>query len=73
MESIYLIVTIHVNETSWAHIWRLCSLYLGMGYDINLHWIVLKWVLLGYGLVMVRLRDAIEVVFFEEMRLLSIY
>jgi hypothetical protein len=33
MESIYHIVTIHVNETSWAHVWRLRSRYLGMGYD----------------------------------------
>jgi hypothetical protein len=33
MESVYHFVTIHVNETSWAHIWRLCSRYLGMGYD----------------------------------------
>jgi hypothetical protein len=23
-----------VNETSWAHVWRLHSHYLGMGYDI---------------------------------------
>jgi hypothetical protein len=34
MESVYHIVTIRVNETSWAHIWRLRSRYLGMGYDI---------------------------------------
>jgi hypothetical protein len=34
MESVYHIVTIHVNETSWAHVWRLRSLYLGTGYDI---------------------------------------
>jgi hypothetical protein len=33
MESVYHIVTIRVNETSWAHVWRLCSLYLGTGYD----------------------------------------
>jgi hypothetical protein len=33
MESVYHIVTIRVNETSWAHVWRLCSHYLGMGYD----------------------------------------
>jgi hypothetical protein len=33
MESIYHIVTIRVNETSWAHVWRLRSLYLGTGYD----------------------------------------
>jgi hypothetical protein len=35
MESVYHIVTIRVNETSWAHVWRLRSLYLGMGYDIE--------------------------------------
>jgi hypothetical protein len=34
MESVYHIVTICVNETSWAHVWRLRSRYLGMGYDI---------------------------------------
>jgi hypothetical protein len=33
MESIYHIVTVRVNETSWAHIWRLRSRYLGTGYD----------------------------------------
>jgi hypothetical protein len=33
MESVYHIVTIRVNETSWAHIWRLCSHYLRTGYD----------------------------------------
>jgi hypothetical protein len=36
MESVYHIVTIHVNETSWAHVWRLHSLYLGTGYDRSL-------------------------------------
>jgi hypothetical protein len=36
MESVYHIVTIPVNETSWAHVWRLRSRYLGMGYDKNL-------------------------------------
>jgi hypothetical protein len=34
MEFVYHIVTICVNETSWAHIWRLRSRYLGTGYDI---------------------------------------
>jgi hypothetical protein len=34
MESVYHIVTIGVSETSWAHVWRLRSAYLGMGYDI---------------------------------------
>jgi hypothetical protein len=33
MESVYHIVTIHVNETSWAHVWRLHFCYLGTGYD----------------------------------------
>jgi hypothetical protein len=33
MESVYHIVAICVNETSWAHAWRLRSRYLGMGYD----------------------------------------
>jgi hypothetical protein len=36
MESVYHIVTIHVNETSWTHVWRLRSPYLGTGYDIHL-------------------------------------
>jgi hypothetical protein len=35
MESIYHIVTIRVNETSWAHVWRLRSRYLGTGYDTS--------------------------------------
>jgi hypothetical protein len=38
MESVYHIVTIRVNETSWAHVWRLRSRYLRMGYD-TLIWI----------------------------------
>jgi hypothetical protein len=33
MEYVYHFVTIHVNETSWAHVWRLRSCYLGTGYD----------------------------------------
>jgi hypothetical protein len=33
MEYVYHIVTIRVNETSWAHVWRLRSLYLGTRYD----------------------------------------
>jgi hypothetical protein len=33
LESVYHIVTIRVNETSWAHVWMLRSCYLGMGYD----------------------------------------
>jgi hypothetical protein len=43
MESIYHIVTIRVNETSWAHVWRLRSLYLGMGYDIDTLIFMLWW------------------------------
>jgi hypothetical protein len=35
MESVNHIITIRVNETSWAHVWRLRSLYLGTGYDIG--------------------------------------
>jgi hypothetical protein len=35
MESVYQIVAICVNETSWAHVWRLRSRYLGTGYDTN--------------------------------------
>jgi hypothetical protein len=37
MESVYHIVTIRVNETSWAHVWRLRSSYLGTGYDKKAH------------------------------------
>jgi hypothetical protein len=33
MKSVYHIVAIHVNETFWAHIWRLRSRYLGTGCD----------------------------------------
>jgi hypothetical protein len=33
MESVYHIVTIRVNETSWAHVWRLRFRYLRTGYD----------------------------------------
>jgi hypothetical protein len=33
MESVYHIVAIRVNETSWAHVWRLRSHYLRTGYD----------------------------------------
>jgi hypothetical protein len=33
MESIYHIVAIRVNETSWVHAWRLHFRYLGTGYD----------------------------------------
>jgi hypothetical protein len=36
MESIYHIVAIRVNETSWAHVWRLRSRYLRTGYDSDL-------------------------------------
>jgi hypothetical protein len=35
MESVYHIVAIRVNETSWAHVWRLCFCYLRTGYDIH--------------------------------------
>jgi hypothetical protein len=46
-------VAIHVNETSWAHVWRLRFRYLGTGYDrmsprlrqdLQSHWqINLQW------------------------------
>jgi hypothetical protein len=35
MESVYHIVTIRVNETSWAHVWWLRLLYLETGYDTS--------------------------------------
>jgi transposase InsO family protein len=35
MESIYHIVAIRVNETSWAHVWRLRFCYLETGYDMD--------------------------------------
>jgi hypothetical protein len=38
MESVYHIVTIRVNETSWAHVWRLRSRYLRTGYDSEAGW-----------------------------------
>jgi hypothetical protein len=42
--------------------------------EIGLVWLVVsKWLLLGCGSVAVRLRDAIEVAIFKEMRLLPIY
>jgi hypothetical protein len=33
MASVYHIVAIRVNETSWAHVWRLRFRYLRTGYD----------------------------------------
>jgi hypothetical protein len=36
MTYVYHIVTIRVNETSWAHVWRLHFRYLGTGYDNDL-------------------------------------
>jgi hypothetical protein len=36
MDSGYHIVSIRVIWTSWAHVWRLHSLFLGMGYDKEL-------------------------------------
>jgi hypothetical protein len=35
MESVYHIVAIPVNETSWAHVWRLHFRYLGTVYDTH--------------------------------------
>jgi hypothetical protein len=43
------------------------------GFWSSLGSVVSKWVLLGCGLVTVKLRDAIEVVILEEMSLLRIY
>jgi hypothetical protein len=43
MESVYHIVTIRVNETSSAHVWRLRSCYLGTGYDMRVHKAVVSW------------------------------
>jgi hypothetical protein len=40
MESVYHIVTIRVNETSWAHVWRLRSRYLRTGYDSHSGWVL---------------------------------
>jgi hypothetical protein len=39
MTYVYHIVTIHVNETSWAHVWRLRFCYLGTGYDKSLPYV----------------------------------
>jgi hypothetical protein len=33
MEYVYHIVAVRVNETSWAHVWRIRSRYLRTGYD----------------------------------------
>jgi hypothetical protein len=35
MASVYHIVAIRVNETSWAHVWRLHFRYLRTGYDTD--------------------------------------
>jgi hypothetical protein len=35
MESVYHIVAIRVNKTSWAHVWRLRFRYLEMGFDTS--------------------------------------
>jgi hypothetical protein len=46
MESVYHIITIRVNEISWAHVWRLRSRYLKTGYDIVAFSLVLGSILL---------------------------
>jgi hypothetical protein len=46
---------------------------LGSVFLLSLGWVVSKWILLGCGSVMVRLRDAIEIVIFDEMSLLPYY
>jgi hypothetical protein len=56
MESVYHIVTIRVNETSWAHVWRLCSRYLGTGYDNHPSW----WIAYVYIYAIHHLDQAIE-------------
>jgi hypothetical protein len=38
MKSVYHIVAIRVNETSWAHVWRLCFWYFRTGYDSHFAW-----------------------------------
>jgi hypothetical protein len=47
--------------------WNLGWVWISLGLVLS------KWVLLGYRSIMVRLRDVIEVVIIEEMRLLSVY
>jgi hypothetical protein len=41
MTFVYHIVTIRVNETSWAHVWRIRFRYLGTGYDTDQSWLAL--------------------------------
>jgi hypothetical protein len=53
MESVYHIVTIRVNETSWAHVWRLRSLYLGTGYDIHPSCSIHVYTAQGHALIFV--------------------
>jgi hypothetical protein len=43
MESVYPIIAICVNETTWAHIWRLRSRYLGTGYDMPQEEVTWAW------------------------------
>jgi hypothetical protein len=51
MESVYHIVAIRVNETSWAHVWRLRSRYLRTGYDrIGIVNVKTETTLLGFSL-----------------------
>jgi hypothetical protein len=51
----------HMISGTWDEFW------------LSLGWVVSKWVLLGRGSVTVRLRDAIEVVIFEEISSLPVY
>jgi hypothetical protein len=44
-----------------------------VGFGEVFGWVMSKWVLLGCGSVMVRLRDEIKIVTFEEMSLLPYY
>jgi hypothetical protein len=44
MESVYHIVAIRVNESSWAHVWRLRFRYLRTGYHGVEGWLWVGWV-----------------------------
>jgi hypothetical protein len=57
MESGYHIVTIRVNETSWAYVLRLRSHYLRMGYDIGAAWRAVMGINAGVGDLVQRIED----------------
>jgi hypothetical protein len=64
MEYVYHIVTIRVNETSWAHVWRLRSHYLRTGYDKLGAVLHTKWIgvasLFNVGALLASLRFLIK-------------